>query len=109
MAGAPCAPLLWKRQCRWQARLAPVRAQPFYVEVAPPPLPRMQNGVAGLVALRAIRAILGRKVRQPLRGIPPAAIGEANTPTPLNSNCVSIIPILGKMLTHFILPESLIL
>ena len=30
-------------------------------------------------------------------------------PTPLNSNCVSIIPILDKMQTHFILPESLIL
>ena len=53
-------------------------------------------------------AVLGRKVRRPLRK-PPTAIGEANAPTPLNSNCVSIVSILDKMQTHFILPESLIL
>ena len=44
-----------------------------------------------------------------IEGDTPKAIGEANAPTPLNSNCVSIISILDKMLTHFILPESLIL
>ena len=41
-------------------------------------------------------------------GKPPAAIGKANAPTPKTSN-VKFDFLRGKMLTHFILPESLIL
>ena len=85
----------------------PVRAQPFKGS-GTAALAMHQNRLAGLVALRAICAVLGRKARQPLRGSP-KAIDEANAPTLLNSNCVSIVSILDKMQTHFILPESLIL
>ena len=41
-------------------------------------------------------------------GKPPAAIGKANAPTPKTSDS-KFDSLRGKMLTHFILPESLIL
>ena len=40
-------------------------------------------------------------------GKPPAAIGKANAPTPKTSN-VKFDFLRGKMLMHFIIPESLI-
>ena len=61
----------------------------------------LQNGFARLVALR------GREARRPKRGQAPS-IGKANAPTPKTSN-VKFDFLRGKMLTHFILPESLIL
>ena len=62
LAGAPCArkgrqPLQRERHRR-------------------PPSPRIQNGFAGLVALRRARA------RLPQRGASPLAIGKANAPAP---------------------------
>ena len=41
-------------------------------------------------------------------GKPPAAIGKANAPTPKTSDS-KFDSLRGKMLPHFILPESLIL
>ena len=62
----------------------------------------IQNGFARLVALRGLGAAGLRE------GKPPAAIGKANAPTPKTSDS-KFDSLRGKMLTHFILPESLIL
>ena len=62
----------------------------------------IQNGFTRLVALRGLGAA-GLK-----EGKPPTAIGKANAPTPKTSDS-KFDSLRGKMLPHFILPESLIL
>ena len=78
-------------------------AAPFYGS-GPAARPRPASKMDSLAWLRWAGA--GRACRR--GGKPPAAIGKANAPAPETSDS-KFDSLRGKMLSHFILPESLIL
>ena len=78
-------------------------AAPFYGS-GPAARPRPASKMDSLAWLRWAGAV--RACRR--GGKPPAAIGKANAPTPKTSDS-KFDSLRGKMLSHFILPESLIL
>ena len=89
---------------QWLAHLAPVRGVSPFNGSGPAARPRSSSKMDSLAWLRWAGA--GRACRR--GGKPPAAIGKANAPTPKTSDS-KFDSLRGKMLSHFILPESLIL